>query len=292
MDVEHFFQGLDAVFASGGTDDIEAYLNKSLSAADTEGDQHAAVAILNEIAGFYRNISRYAEAITAVERAVLLMQQLGYENTISYGTTLLNAATAYRASGDSVKALEFFLVALTAFGKELPEHDYRFAGLFNNISAVYKDMGKAEDALDALHRAEAVMEKNPGMKSDMATVQTNLALVLLELGREAEALQTLEKAQTLFRGNGGADGEEPAPHYAAALAGIGEACHRMNRYAEAVEHYEAALGHLVKSFGENRDFAVICENCAAACEAAGKPQKAMEYALRAKAILERLGLEG
>ncbi len=287
-----FFSGLDNIFASGSAEDVDKYLKDSLAKADAEGDRHAAAAILNEVTGFNRNVSNYAESLKAAERAVALMLELGYENTIPYGTTLLNAATAFRAAGDDAKALELFLASLAAFGKQLPEDDHRFAGLFNNISAIYKDSGKYEEALDALQKAVSIMDKNPDMVSDAATVRTNLALVLFELGREAEALETLENALAMFKRAGMRGAADiPAPHYAAALAGMGEACHRMGRYGEALESYESALEHLRGSFGENRDYAVICGNCAAVCEAAGNPDKAAAYMTRAGEIFARLGIE-
>jgi tetratricopeptide (TPR) repeat protein len=292
MDVDVFFQGYDSVFASGDQERIGDYLRRSLAEADKEGDRHAAVTVLNETAGYFRSTGKYAESLKAADRAVADMRDLGYEDTVPYGTTLLNAATAYRAYGDNTKALELFMEALAVLGARLPEDDYRLAGLFNNISSIYEKNGQYEQALEMLEKAAAIMEKQTGMESDAAVVLTNLAMTLFRLERGTEAEATLHKALALFKQEnktGKAD-QRLDPHYAAALAGMGEACYRMKRYAEAVENYEAALAHIRDAFGENRDYAVTCRNCALAYEAAGRYDKAGELRANAESLFAALGV--
>ena len=291
VDVERFFQGFSKVFASGEQEAISGYLRRSLAEAEAENDSRAAVTILNEMTGWFRGISDYAESLNACEQALSLMRTLGYENSAAYGTTLLNAGTAYRAAGDNVRAMELFFQALTLFGGHLPADDHRLAGLFNNIGAIYEETGRYDEALDVLQRAMAILEKHQDMEGDAAVVQSNLALILLRVQRDAEALAALEKALTLFRRQGeGTAGQRLSPHYAAALAGMGEVHMRGKDYAEAAHAYEAALEHIRAAFGENRDYAVTCRNCALACEAAGKPEKAARLKQKAEGVWAALGL--
>ena len=291
MDIDVFFQGLSTVFASGDQEAVSGYLRRSLAEAEAENDSHAAVTILNEMTGYFRSISNYAEALKASERAIALMQSLGYENTAAYGTTLLNAGTAYRAAGDNIRAMELFFQALALFGDHLPADDHRLAGLFNNIGAIYEETGRYTEALDVLQQAADILEKHPDMASDAAVVRSNLALILLRVQRDAEAMAALEKALTLFRRQGeGEAGRRLSPHYAAALAGMGEVHMRMQEYAKAVEAYEAALEHIKATFGENRDFTVTCRNCALAYEAAGEPKKADGLRKKADEVSAALGL--
>jgi tetratricopeptide (TPR) repeat protein len=291
VDIDAFFQGLSTVFASGDQDAVSEYLRRSLTGAEAENDNHAAVTILNEMTGYFRSVSNYAEALKASERAIALMQSLGYENTAAYGTTLLNSGTAYRAAGDNIRAMELFFQALALFGKHLPTDDHRLAGLFNNIGAIYEETGRYDEALDVLQQAVDILEKHPGMASDAAVVQSNLALILLRVQRDAEAMAALEKALTLFRRQGeGEAGRRLSPHYAAALAGMGEVHMRMKEYARAVGTYESALEHIKAAFGENRDYAVTCRNCALACEAVGEPEKADSLRKKADEVFAALGL--
>ncbi|MDR0466992.1 MAG: tetratricopeptide repeat protein [Deltaproteobacteria bacterium] len=291
MDVEGFFQGLSAIFASGEQEAISGYLHRSLAEAEAEDDKPAVVAILNEMTGYFRSVSNYAEALKTAERAIALMQTMGYENSAAFGVTLLNAGTAYRAAGDNVRALEMFFRALTLFGDHLSADDHRLAGLFNNIGAVYEETGRYEEALDVLQRAVDILEKHKDMESDAAVVQSNLALILLRVQRDAEARTALEKALTLFRRQAAdKSAQRLPPHYAAALAGMGEVHMRGKEYAKAEQAYESALEHIKAAFGENRDYAVTCLNHALACEAAGNSEKAKGLRNKADEVLAAIGL--
>lgn len=293
MNIDTFYQGLGDVFSGGRPEQIRGYLQSSLAQAEAEDDRHAVVSILNELMGYYRNTSRYAEALEAAERALAEMRDLGYEDTVHYGTTLLNSATALRASGNTVEALEQFIAALAIYEANLPGDDYRLAGVYNNVSSIYEQTGQNGEALQSLQKALDILIKNEGMREEAAIVQTNLAMILFKMNHETEAISELERAMELFKpGNGAScNGAKPGPHYAAALAGAAEAYFRMQKYAEAVKIYEDALAHIDAVFGKNRDYAITCENCALAHAMLGHEEKSAEYTARAESIIKELGLD-
>lgn len=288
MNIDDFYQGLEDLFAEGQPEEIHAYLRSELARAEAEDDKNAVISILNELMGFCRNTSRYAEALEAAKRALSEMRELGYEDTVHYGTTLLNSATVHRASGNTVMALEQFIAALAIYEANLPDDDYRLAGVYNNVSSIYEQSGQYDDALQALHKALNIMSRNPDMLEDTGIVQTNLGMLLFKMNREHEAMLELEKALELFKPTGG---KKAGPHYAAALAGVGEAYFRMSKFAEAVQVYEDALAHIAAVYGRNRDYAVTCANCAQACSALGDAEKAARYTALAESIARELGLD-
>jgi tetratricopeptide (TPR) repeat protein len=292
MDIDKFFSDYDVAFATGNNDAIGDFLQSSLAAAEVENDKHSAVTILNEMAGFFRSISSYAQAIRYAEKALATARELGFENTIPYGTTLLNAATAYRTSGDNIKALEYFIHALGILQSNLPVDDFQLACLYNNISAIKQDTGQYAEALDMLQKAVAIMQKQPDMENDTATVMTNLAQVLLKLDRDAEAMETIEKSLELFRqeNTSVAVDQRLSPHYAAALAAQGEANFRMKRYAECVRAYENALAHIKAAYGENKDYAVTSINLGIAYNKLNRADKAEECRAKGEKILADLGV--
>jgi tetratricopeptide (TPR) repeat protein len=71
---------------------------------------------------------------------------------------------------------------------------------------------------------------------------------------------------------------------------MGELHMRGKAYAKAAEAYESALEHIRAAFGENKDYAVTCRNCALACEAAGKSEKAEKLRKKAEGVFAVLGL--
>ena len=292
VNIDDFYQGLDRAFESGEPPRISGYLQSALAQAEKENDRHAIISILNEIMGYFRNTSRYSEAISASERALAEMRALGYEGTVSYGTTLLNSATIYRAIADNPTALKLFTEALVIFQTNLSEDDYRLAGVYNNVSSIYEESGQYGDALKTLQRALEILQKNEGMEGNTAIVQTNIAMVLFKMNLEDEALAELESAFELFTPDGPGGAAKPGPHYAAALAGVGEAYYRMGRYDEAAQVYEDALAHIESVFGKNKDYAVTCRNCAMAYEDMGKSDMAEKRRALADSIYKELGLNG
>ena len=290
MDIDTFFSDYDAAFATGSTDAISDFLRSSLACAEAENDKHSAITILNEMAGFFRSISSYAEAIRCAEKALATARETGFENTIPYGTTLLNAATAYRTSGDNIKALEYFIHALSILQSNLPEDDFQIACLYNNISAIKQDTGQYAEALDMLQKAVAIMRKQPNMENETATVMTNLAQVLLKLDRDADAMEIIEKAMELFRQKESTASVDQrlSPHYAAALAAQGEANFRLKRYAECVKPYEDALVHIAAAYGENKDYAVTSINLGVAYDKLNLADRAEACKAKGERILAAL----
>ena len=287
MDIDKFFQGLDARFKGDDRQQISSYLLLSLEQADSEKDYNAAVTVLNEMIGFYRRISDHASAIRAGDQAIAVLRSLGYENKVPFGTTLLNAATAHRAAGDNIRALEFFTGALGILRHHLPEDDYQLAGVYNNVSSIYEELGKYDDAVENLELALNILGKHAGMAVDTATVMTNLALVLLKVDKRNEAVETLEKAMAIFRST---RTETAGPSYAAALAGMAEAYYLMGKYQDAAKAYESALAYLKAAVGENADYAFTLRNLAVVYEALGSAKEAEELMAGAQALLSTLGM--
>ena len=290
MDINSFFRGLSDVFASGQRDQVQPYLESGLRSAEDEEDWHAVVSILNEMIGYFRSVSKYPEAISTAERAIREMRELGYEGSEAYGTTLLNAATAYRAAGDQNTALALFAETLRIFKDKVPEDDPRLAGLYNNISACHEDAGESDKAGQALQQALDILLRHGDAPLDTATVYTNLALNLFSRNKNAEAMDALQNALNLFEANRDHEKSRHDPHYAAALAALAGAHYKMDQPGEAAAIYETVLAHIDAFYGKNRDFAITSRNCALAYEALGETAKALEHREKADAVFAGLGL--
>lgn len=274
MDVREFIAELDRMFTGGRAAEVDAYLRSSLARADGEGDGAAALTILNEMIGYYRSISAHDDAVAASERALAETAAPGLRDSPARGTTLLNAATAYRAAGLPDRALPLYLEALAVYSKTLPPDDGRLAGLHNNIASLHEAAGDHEKALDALRKSAGVLAgKEGGVES--ATVDTNIALVLLKLGRDDEARETLDRALAVFERMRGREGARPS-HYASALAALAQMHFVARRYDDAAATYEKALEELRFHYGENQDYAATCRNYAVVLDALGREREAAE----------------
>lgn len=265
MNVDKFFETLDAYFAKQEIGQVDPFLVSSLEQAKEEEDYGAYITICNEMIGFYRSISAFEKAYAAAEDVLLLMEELQMEHTEHFATTLLNAATAYRAAGDYETALRYYRQALQIYNSILQPQDYRYAGLYNNMSILLEKMERNDEAIACANQALTIIETLEGGEMETATTLTNLALLHFKVSQPAQARELLERAIALFERSG----ENTDAHYSGALAGVAEAYYRMQDYEKALSYYEKALGEVKAHFGENMSYAVLCENCAAVCGTLG-----------------------
>lgn len=284
MNVDKFFETLDTYFAKQEIDKVDPFLISSLEQAKEEEDYGAYITVCNEMIGFYRSVSAFEKAYVAAEDVLLLMEELQMEHTEHFATTLLNTATAYRAAGDYETALRYYRQALQIYDGILPPQDYRYAGLYNNMSILLEKMDRNDEAIVCANQALAIIETLEGGGMETATTLTNLALLHFKVSQPERAKELLERALSLFEGSG----ESTDAHYSGALAGVAEAYYRMQDYEKALAYYEKALGEVKAHFGENMSYAVLCENCAAVCGTLGDAAKQQAYLEQADAVRQKL----
>ena len=280
MNVDKFYETLDSYFAKQEIGQVDPFLVSSLEQAKAEKDYGAYISICNEMIGFYRSVSAFEKAYAAAEDVLLLMEELQMEHTEHFATTLLNAATAYRAAGDYETALRFYKQSLQIYDAILSPQDYRYAGLYNNMSILLEKMNEDEEAIAYAKKALEIIDTLEGGEMETATTLTNLALLYFKVSQAQKAKELLEKALSLF----GQSGEITDAHYSGALAGVAEAWYRMEDYEKALEYYEKALQEVKLHFGENMSYAILCENCAAVCERLGEAAKQKNYLDEAKKV--------
>lgn len=194
MKLDKFYEELDSYFAKQEIDKVDPFLVASLAQAKEEEDYGAYIGICNEMIGFYRSVSAFEKAYVAAEDVLLLMEELQMENTEHFATTLLNAATAYRAAGDYATALRYYRQALQIYSGVLPPEDYRYAGLYNNMSILLEKTEENEEAIACARKALAIIEKLEGGEMETATTLTNLALLYFKMGEAGQAKELLERA--------------------------------------------------------------------------------------------------
>lgn len=258
MDINVFFHTLDEMFTKAKTpEEIDGYLCESLAKANEEKDYGAYVSIGNEMIGFYRSISQYEKCFRISEDILMLMEELQLDGTEHFATTLLNVATGYRAAGRLNESLSYYTRALQIYEQILPAGDYRFAGLYNNISILLEQLNENEKAVIFLENALEIIDRIPEAASEQASTRTNLALVKMKLGRTEEAKELLKDAVNRYEA---LEGESTDAHYSAALAGMAEACFKEGDYGQALVYYEKAADEVKLHFGENESYQLLLQN--------------------------------
>jgi tetratricopeptide (TPR) repeat protein len=273
MEVATFYDQLDKLFETGQSGKVDEFLRQSLVEAEETRDSHAVVSVLNEMAGYYRSVSRFQESIAAADRAVSEARALGLDRDASFGTTLLNAATAYRAAGQNERALSIYQEVLSIYERQLKPGDPLFASLYNNMSSVHMAGGRLDEAALLLKKALDSLTPLADCRTEAAIVRTNLAVICLKCGKNDDASLLLEQSIAVL-GEKSSNQSRHDPHYAAALNAMAEVHYKSGKFGLAVVTYQMALAQIEENFGRNLDYAVTCDNCALAYRALGDSAQA------------------
>ncbi len=200
--IGRIIEKLDDYLSRNDYSAAERHLSYWLAEAENGHDLRGKLTVLNEQIGLFRKLGRVTEGLRAVEAALSLADSLEMENTVTYGTTLINAATAYKAFDKAVDALPLYQKAQKIYESSLAPEDARLGGLYNNMALTVMSLEKYRDAENLFTKAMSVMEKQEHGEGEMAITCLNLAdLVSAEIGMEAgekEIEALLEKAESLL----------------------------------------------------------------------------------------------
>nr|WP_205832483.1 DUF4037 domain-containing protein [Bifidobacterium sp. DSM 109959] len=266
FDVNSFLSGLDDIFnRHAAAQEAGPYLEQAAVDAENAGDAAGLLTVLNETMGFYRSQGRHEENQWIVQRALELAARMGLTTGTSeaWATTLINCATAMRAAKQYDQAEDLYRQAQDVCSRAFSPTDRRLAALHNNLSMLYSETGRADQAEAELREALRIVEEssvNPEADIDVASSHTNLALTLLSSADNStakleDAHQHAAKALDIYK----TGHLEHSAHYASALAGFAQVCFAEKRYADAVDGYRRALAVIEECYGRDTDYWRITE---------------------------------
>ena len=172
---------------------VERHLKYWLAEAEANRDERGQLMLHNELMGYYRKQGKKDEAFSHAERADYLVKKLEMEDTVTAGTTWVNAGTVREAFGDPVGGLEFFERAKANYEKNLPDNDGRLGGLYNNMALSLAVCGRFDEAMGMFRNAIEVMKKQEYGELEQAITWLNMAdAAEAALGPEA-AEETVEE---------------------------------------------------------------------------------------------------
>jgi len=181
---------------------VERHLKYWLAEAEANRDERGQLMLNNELMGYYRKQEKRDEAFDHADRAAELIGKLGMEDTVTAGTTWVNAGTVREAFGDPVGGLAFFGMARANYEKNLPESDVRLGGLYNNMALALTVCGRYDEAESMFRKAISVMEKQENGELEQAITWLNMAdaaeAALGAEGAEETAEEYLDRAEELL----------------------------------------------------------------------------------------------
>ena len=196
----------DRLIAMDAGKDAGKFLEFWQEEFEKSGNWSAQITVLNEMMGFYRNAGNAEKGLASSEKGIALIREHGMTETVSGGTTFLNAATTMKAFAKAKEAMPFYEEAFRAYGNSLDPSDYRFGGLFNNMALAWEDQGDYRKAEVYYRKAMEIMEAlRPGSILEIAVTWVNLAVLYEKWGQDEKIDDCLERAVREFR-------SEEVPH--------------------------------------------------------------------------------
>ena len=252
--VEDILLGLDQLFSEQRMAEVEPYLQEALQEAMNCGDSSAVITIVNELIGFYRDISQYEKSIYYCEQILPFMEMQGLKGSIHYATTCLNVANAYRAAGKWDISLKYYEEVKQIYERMLTPTNSLYASYYNNLSLLYQEMGEFKKAAECLKTALVIVEAYEDIIK-VAITCSNLSASLLRIEEQEQAEQYLNRALQIFK----EDGERDF-HYGAALSVMGELQFQKQNFEESKKYYQKALAELEKHVGKTEYYYRTLDN--------------------------------
>ena len=159
MDIHKVLAQVDAFFEENRGEEAEELMQQSIGQAVQEQDDASLLHLLNELLGYYRETSQKENAMKIASQAIAQADRMGLEGTIPYATTLLNVANACRVCGKLPESMDYYRQVEEIYGRQLEPDDMFVAGLKNNMSLLYQEMGDFGRAKEMLTGALAIVEK-------------------------------------------------------------------------------------------------------------------------------------
>ena len=168
-------------------DKLDLYMNKKdyegaerhllywLGEAARGHDLRGRLLICNELIGFYRKTGKKEEAFGFCTEALELLKKMNFEESISAGTTYVNAATAYGAFGEHRDALALFQRAKDLYERLPYTQPHLLGGLYNNMALTCQALGRYEEAFRFYHQALEKMSLVSGGVLEQAVTYLNMA---------------------------------------------------------------------------------------------------------------------
>ena len=236
-------------------DKAEPYMLEVLSRAGNLEDLEGVVSVCNELGGLYRAMRRTDEALWTYEKVMEGLEQMGLKGTRNYASALINLGNVHIARKSYEKAYGIDRQALEIL-ERLGGEAYQRAALYNNMSAVLRELGRTKEAQDMALRAIEIIRELPECMGELATSYTNLGQAQAKEYAFSDARQNLMHALQLYENSSG----DRDIHYANAVYALGNLDDAQGYYENAEERYIRAAKLIERDFGHTCDYDQIMED--------------------------------
>ena len=236
MDMQSFYQELDAASALGDAGALERFLVRSLTDADGRKAYGDYAAIAQEMVRFYQLTGQFDKAEAASNDLLLLLEELGMEDSAYFAAVLMNHANGYRDAGKLDDAENFYERSVRTAGAAADAEPSLFGAIWANRGIAWLMTKRAREAEAAFREAAGIFENN-GLKTDPLYISAlaGIGEALVMEGDYPNALASYERAKDEVLAQDG-----KGRSYALLLDNCAAVADRMNDTVSAAEYREEA----------------------------------------------------
>lgn len=150
MNTNEILSHIDSLLKESRLDEAEKYMKATLSDAEKSDRPDIMLTLYNELAGFYRDCGRFAEALESCRRSEELLEKMNIGGA-QLASALLNSANACRAAGLYDESFDYYrriYAILENIGAEKP----LYASYYNNLALLYQETNNWQEAADCLKK--------------------------------------------------------------------------------------------------------------------------------------------
>ncbi|MBQ1891106.1 MAG: tetratricopeptide repeat protein [Firmicutes bacterium] len=254
MEVKEYFDIVDKAYKTEDNAVIESEIKRACELArQNEGESSAVYsAMLSELGGFYRGMTRFDECLDCFTRAAEIMKVAKGADSADYATCINNRASTYRLMGRFDDAQEELEKCLEIYEKSVGKKHILYSAALNNLGMVALNREDTDAAMEYLTESADILKELPGHLFEYGSSLANTAELYRLLGRYEEAEDNLLKAKAVYDTE---LNDTYTSHYHAILNSLGLVCMATHRYKEAEEWFEKALTACARYFNtEHREY--------------------------------------
>lgn len=202
---------------------------------------------------------------------------------LKYAEGLINRGYLYQNKGENVETIKSYEKAKVILGKireKTADTRSAEAYLYNNISAVYRDLGKSKEALKFQENAIQLF-KELNDKVGLASAYNNLGSYYSSVAQMSLALAYLNKGLEVYKELDDKEG------LATAYNNIGDLYNKIGNEKEVIANYLKAY-ELIKQTNDKRSTGLILQNIGISYGETGNVKIGLDYLQRSLSIMQEL----
>ncbi|NES66889.1 MAG: tetratricopeptide repeat protein, partial [Okeania sp. SIO2D1] len=252
--------------------------------AQQSGEVEKAKRLVQQAIEFSKQ-GKYSEAIPLLERALVILENIGASEHPAAALVLNVLGEQYYYQGNYSKAEPLYQRSLAINEKARGAYHPYVAASLQKLAELYRTQGNYTEALPLSQRSLAIKEKALGADHPkVAASLNNLAGLYKDQGNYTEALPLYQRSLAILEKALGAD----HPKVAASLNNLAGLYADQGNYTEALLLYQRSLAILEKALGtDHPDVAASLNNLAGLYKDQGNYTEALPLYQRSLAITEK-----